>query len=174
MSHSTASTPSPSALVAFRLHGDLARPATLRVADLLRWPQHRAEAAFDCATSGRRRHVFTGPLLRDVVAAAGPCFDAASRKDRSRFLLAVTGGDGHQAVLSWAEIDPDFGNAPVLLAGSLDDHPLDADGCQLVVPGDGCGARYVSAVTAIWFGAPASAAALATPPRQAAALSTAP
>ncbi|GHI88461.1 hypothetical protein Sxan_58250 [Streptomyces xanthophaeus] len=97
--------------------------------------------------------MFEGPLLRDVVADAGPAFDARRRKDRSRFLLAVSGGDGHHTVLSWAELDADFAAGPVLLATRLDGEELDEAVSQLVVPTDRCGARYVSAVTHVWFGA---------------------
>jgi DMSO/TMAO reductase YedYZ molybdopterin-dependent catalytic subunit len=135
------------------LSGEVHHPVELTVADLRRsWEQHRAEVVFDCATSGPRHHTFQGPLLREVVAAAGPAFNAALRKDRSRFLLAVTGGDGHGTVLSWAEIDADFGNAPILLAVAIDGRGLDAEGSELVVPTDRCGARYVSAITSVWFG----------------------
>ncbi|GHA87372.1 molybdopterin-dependent oxidoreductase [Streptomyces termitum] len=135
------------------LWGEVARPGTLTVADLRRgWEQRRAEVVFDCATAGPQRHTFTGPLLREVVAAARPRFDPARRKERSRFLLAVSGGDGHHAVLSWAEVDADFGDAPVLLATRVDGRDLDAVGAHLVVPSDRCGARYVSAVTGIWTG----------------------
>ncbi|OON75639.1 molybdopterin-dependent oxidoreductase [Streptomyces tsukubensis] len=135
------------------LAGDLARPVRLTLADLRAgWSQHRAEVLFDCATSGPRRHLFEGPLLREVVLDAGPGFDVRRRKDRSRFLLVVGGGDGHHAVLSWAEIDADFGDAPVLLATRMDGRPLDTDGSQLVVPSDRCGARYVSAVRRVWAG----------------------
>jgi DMSO/TMAO reductase YedYZ molybdopterin-dependent catalytic subunit len=140
--------------VPFVLRGELLRPVELTVADLRRsWQQHRAEVVFDCAGSGPRQHTFHGPLLREVVAAAGPAFNSGHRKDRSRFLLTVTGGDGHHTVLSWAEIDPDFGNAPILLAVAMDGRDLDGAGSQLVVPSDRCGARYVSAVTSVWFGA---------------------
>ncbi|MFJ3518442.1 molybdopterin-dependent oxidoreductase [Streptomyces sp. NPDC090131] len=138
------------------LHGDLDRPALLSVADLREWARHRAEVVFDCATDGPQHHVFEGVLLRDVVASAGPGFDARRRKDRSRFLLTVSGGDGHQTVLAWAELDADFGVSPVLLATRLDGEDLDECGAQLVVPSDRCGARYVSAVTHVWFGAPAA------------------
>ncbi|MGW3391904.1 molybdopterin-dependent oxidoreductase [Streptomyces cinereoruber] len=139
----------------------MARPAVLTVADLRRgWEQHRAEVVFDCATAGPQHHAFAGPLLREVVAAALPRFDPARRKERARFLLAVSGGDGHHALLSWAEIDADFGDAPVLLATRTDDRDLDGDGPQLVVPSDRCGARYVSAVTGIWIGPPRLAGAL--------------
>lgn len=145
----------PGAAVPRRLliGGQVRRPASLTVADLRdRWAQHRARVVFDCATSGPRRHTFEGPLLREVVGDAGPAFDARRRKDRSRFLLSVTGGDGHHAVLAWAEIDADFGAAPVLLAASLDGRGLDTAGSQLVVPTDRCGARYISAITVIWVG----------------------
>ncbi|MFD8210281.1 molybdopterin-dependent oxidoreductase [Streptomyces sp. NPDC059695] len=138
---------------AFAIWGDVALPATLTVADLRgEWAQQRAEVVFDCATNGPQRHTFEGPLLRDVVAAARPGFDPARRKERSRFLLHVSGGDGHHALMSWAEIDPDFGGAPVLLATRMDERWLDTPGTQLVVPSDRCGARYVSSVTGIWIG----------------------
>lgn len=141
------------------LHGDLDHPATLSVADLrASWPRHRAEVTFDCATNGPQHHVFEGVLLRDVVSGAGPVFDARRRKDRSRYLLAVSGGDGHHTVLSWAELDDDFCGSPVLLATRLDGEDLDGAGSQLVVPSDRCGARYVSAVTHVWFGTPTAPA----------------
>lgn len=139
---------------AFAIQGDVARPTTLTVARLRQgWARHRADVVFDCATSGPQAHVFEGALLREVVADARPGFDPARRKERARFLLAVSGGDGHHAVLSWAEIDAEFGDAPVLLATRVDGTDLDAAGTQLVVPSDRCGARYVSAVTGIWIGA---------------------
>ncbi|GCD93210.1 molybdopterin-dependent oxidoreductase [Embleya hyalina] len=143
----------PTGTKCFHLHGNLSRPAVLTVVDLAaNWEQHRAEVTFDCATNGPQRHVFEGPLLRDVVTSAGPAFESRQRKERSRYVLAVHGGDGHGTMLSWAEIDPDFGNAPVLLATALDGRPLDDHGTQLVVPTDRCGARYVSAVTGVWLG----------------------
>ncbi|MEV7319488.1 molybdopterin-dependent oxidoreductase [Streptomyces sp. NPDC093970] len=131
------------------LTGDLARPSRLTVSDLLGRPQHRVRVSFECATSGVQRHDFSGPLLYDVLSAAGPDFDPARRKDRLRFLIAVTGADGHHTLLSWAEIDPDFGHAPVLLGVSIDGTPLDLAGPQLVLPQDRCGARHVSGITEI-------------------------
>ncbi|MFJ5774491.1 hypothetical protein [Streptomyces sp. NPDC093094] len=139
----------PGDMAEFVLTGDLDRPARLTVPDLLAWPQHGTETAFECTTSGIRRHRFTGPLLHDVLMDAAPAFDPARRKDRLRFLIAVRGSDGHRALLSWAEIDPDFGRAPVLLAVTLDDTPLDRAGSQLVLPQDRCGARYISGIEAV-------------------------
>ncbi|MFB6441033.1 molybdopterin-dependent oxidoreductase [Streptomyces sp. NPDC056411] len=154
----TAARPAPADVVPagpgrLVIRGQVRRPLTLTVAELReRWAQRHAAVVFDCATNGPQHHTFEGPLLREVLAAAGPAFDARRRKDRSRYLLTVTGGDGHHTVLSWAEIDADFGDAPVLLATSLDGRPLDAVGSQLVVPSDRCGARYISAITGIRVG----------------------
>ncbi|NDZ83001.1 molybdopterin-dependent oxidoreductase [Streptomyces sp. SID10853] len=135
------------------LKGELIRPVALTVADLrARWRQRRAEVVFDCAKNGPQHHTFEGPLLRDVLSDARPAFDPARRKDRSRYLLAVTGGDGHRTVLSWAEIDADFADSPILLATALDGRGLDMTGSQLVVPSDRCGARYISAITSVWVG----------------------
>ncbi|WP_263165490.1 molybdopterin-dependent oxidoreductase [Streptomyces sp. SCSIO ZS0520] len=131
------------------LTGDLAHPARLTVRHLRAWPQHRARVSFECATSGVRHHRFEGPLLHEVLSGAAPAFDPVRRKDRLRFLIAVSGTDGHHALLSWAEIDPDFAGAPVLLALSIDSSPLDRWGPQLVLPQDRCGARHVSGVDAI-------------------------
>ncbi|MFJ8792264.1 molybdopterin-dependent oxidoreductase [Streptomyces sp. NPDC102462] len=136
-------------LAELALTGDLARPVRLTVPDLLAWPQHRVRVGFECATSGTQHHRFAGPLLYDVLSDAGPGFDPVRRKDRLRFLIAVDGTDGHRALLSWAEIDPDFAHAPVLLAVSIDDTPLDRHGPQLVLPQDRCGARHISGINAI-------------------------
>ncbi|MGX7759488.1 molybdopterin-dependent oxidoreductase [Streptomyces angustmyceticus] len=157
-SRTTAAPPAPGDAVppdprCFLIRGQLRRPLALTVAQLReRWPQRRAEVVFDCATNGPQHHTFEGPLLREVIDAAEPAFDVRRRKDRSRYVLAITGRDGHHAALSWAELDADFGDAPVLLATAMDGRPLDASGSQLVVPSDRCGARYISAVTGIWLG----------------------
>jgi DMSO/TMAO reductase YedYZ molybdopterin-dependent catalytic subunit len=137
---------------AVRLHGRLDRPGELTVRQLRQLPVHRVEVSFDCLGSGGQRHGFEGPKLWDVLRAAGPRVDFQGRKQRPRLVLTVTGADGHSAVLSWAEIDPDFGGQQILLATDMDGDPLDETGPQLVVPADACGARYISGVAEVWLG----------------------
>ncbi len=84
---------------------------------------------------------------------AHPVFDPRERRDLSRYLVADTGGDGHHTVLSWAEVDAAFGDAPVLLATGMDGRGLDAAGSRPVVPADRCGARHVSTITRVRAGA---------------------
>ncbi|WP_441246818.1 molybdopterin-dependent oxidoreductase [Kitasatospora sp. McL0602] len=130
-------------------HGRFDHPVELTVEQLRALPARRVEVSFDCLGSGMQRHTFDGPLLWDVLRASHPLVDLATRKQRLRHLLAVTGADGHLAVVSWAEVDPDFGGQQILLATAIDGRPLDADGPQLVIPADACGARYVSGITAV-------------------------
>jgi hypothetical protein len=129
-----------------RLGGEVRTPRVLDVADLRSLPRHECEVEFACRRTGARRHRFTGPLLLDVAHLAEPAFVPGERKDRLRFLISVRAHDGHRVVLSWAEIDPEFGNTPVLLGLTRDGDALDAEGPQLVVPGDVCGARHISKV----------------------------
>ncbi|MFC4009953.1 hypothetical protein ACFOY2_22180 [Nonomuraea purpurea] len=131
------------------LSGEIRAPAWLSVAMLRSMPQREVTVTFECRSSGLRRHYFTGPLLIDVLRAAEPLFDPDERKDRLRFLISVLGRDGHRAVVSWGEIDPEFGNTPAVLAVSMDCRRLDGEGPHLVMPGDRCGARHISQVTDI-------------------------
>ncbi|MDH6113833.1 hypothetical protein P3T36_005655 [Kitasatospora sp. MAP12-15] len=134
------------------LHGHLDEPAELTVEHLRYLPVHRVQVSFDCRTNGEQRHGFEGPKLWDVLRAARPRIDFSGRKPRLRYLVAVTGADGHCVVLSWAEVDPEFGGRPILLATSVDGAPLDGVGPQLVVPADSCGARFVTGITSLWVG----------------------
>lgn len=132
-----------------RIAGEVLAPAALGFHDLRTLPQHERDVAFTCRRSGPRHHSFTGPLLLDVARLAEPALTPLERKERLRFLIALRAADGHRAVLAWAEIDPEFGNASILLGLTRDGRPLDAEGPQLVVPGDACGARNVSRIVEV-------------------------
>ncbi len=97
--------------------------------------------------------VYTGASLWTLLAqtAGGIKPVAASGKNPTIAMYVVaTGSDGYRAVLSLADIDPEFGNQPVLDAYSIDGKPLDRGGvARLVVPGDVMAARSVSNLAAI-------------------------
>lgn len=132
-----------------RLAREVCAPRGLTMADLRALPQFEQAVAFTCRKTGLRRHVFGGPSLLEVALLAEPMFVPAERKSRARFMISLRGGDGHRVPLSWAEIDPEFGNQRVLLGILRDGEALDGEGPQLVVPGDVCGARNVSGVTGL-------------------------
>lgn len=91
---------------------------------------------------------FTGVKLWDVLGAAQPNYNADVKNDKLSQYLVVTGSDGYQAVIALGEIDPEFGNQPVLLAYEQDGAAIEG-GLRLVVPGDMRGGRYVSGVVNI-------------------------
>jgi molybdate transport system substrate-binding protein len=91
---------------------------------------------------------FTGALLWDVLGAAEPNFNTDVRNDKLGMFIVATGSDGYQAVIAWGEIDPDFGNQPILLAYDESGVPIDG-GVRLVVPDDKQDGRYVSGLVDI-------------------------
>jgi hypothetical protein len=92
---------------------------------------------------------YTGITLWNLLDTAGGGVDTTTAKNDilSKYVIA-TGSDGYTAVYSLGEIDPMFGNQPILIAssdtaGQLG--PSGADGLsRVVVPGDIAGGRYVS------------------------------
>jgi hypothetical protein len=91
---------------------------------------------------------YTGTTLWNLLADAGGVTTTTAKNDILSKYVIATGSDGYQAVFSLGEVDPSFGNQPVLVAyadtaGQLG--PNASDGlARMVVPGDVAGGRYVS------------------------------
>lgn len=133
---------------AFDIVGNVKNRLVLNTAVLEKLPAKTLTVTYRSG-SVTETHTFTGPLLRDVVALAGPKFDPAVRNDKLRHYVSATGTDGYQAIVAWGEIDPDFANQDILLATTEDGRSLADDGPRLVVPSDGRGGRYVFGVARI-------------------------
>jgi hypothetical protein len=86
---------------------------------------------------------YTGTTLWNLLADAGGATTTTAKNDILSKYVIATGSDGYQAVFSLGEIDPMFGNQPVLVAysdtaGQLG--PKGSDGlARMVVPGDTAG-----------------------------------
>ncbi len=141
---------SPVGSTSVQLTGLVETPATLTVADLQKLPSQTVNVTFKAGTAAQT-HSFTGVLLADVLARAKLKLDSKIKNDQLRFYMVVTANDGSTAVISYGEIDPFFGNQPILVAWEQDGKPLTGtDGpVRLVTPGDVKGGRYVSGVVAI-------------------------
>ncbi len=85
---------------------------------------------------------FMGVKLWDILSASQPNLNADVKNDKLSMFIVATGSDGYETVISWGEIDPDFGNQPILVAFEQDGQPI--DGLRLIVPGDAHDGRYVS------------------------------
>lgn len=122
---------------------------TIHLSDLQQMPAESEQVSF-VAGGTPEQHTFKGTRLFNVLNAAKVQFDPKVKNSQLRGYVLVTATDGYQSVVSWGELDPNFGNAAILLAWDQDGKPFsDKDGPRLTVPGDKFGGRYVSGVARI-------------------------
>jgi DMSO/TMAO reductase YedYZ molybdopterin-dependent catalytic subunit len=125
----------------FQLSGAIARPATFDLAAL---------QALPAVTRTIGTNTYTGVSLWDLVNAAAPQTNASVKNDLAGFYVLATGSDGYRVILSLAELSPDFGNQPDIVAYAQNGAPLTTTGfARLVIPNDGKAGRYVSNLVAI-------------------------
>jgi DMSO/TMAO reductase YedYZ molybdopterin-dependent catalytic subunit len=98
--------------------------------------------------AGESGNEWTGPLLWDVLNAAG-VLDEARPRDQAHLAIRVTGADGYSAVVALGEISPQFANRPIQLADHMNGTPLPSQGLRLIVPEDRLGGRSVRDVVRI-------------------------
>ncbi len=98
----------------------------------------------------------TGVKLWDLLNDAGGVNVTAAKNDILSKYVIATGSDGYKAVFSLGEINPNFGDQPVLVAYSDTNGQLGPNGsdglARMVVPGDGAGGRYVSDLVSLHVG----------------------
>lgn len=123
-------------------------------------PQETVNVSFQ-AGQGTTTSSFTGTRLLNVFdAPGGATLPNDINNAKLRVSVMVTGADDYQVVLSWGELDPDFGAEPIMLAYLQDGQPMgDKQGmARLVMPNDKRGGRYVSTVKSIDIRDPGPAA----------------
>jgi hypothetical protein len=151
-----------------KIDGDVNTPVNLTVDEIAALPgQQTLNITYLNHLGVAQAHSETGPTLWTVlnIAAGGikvppptPNQYVGQPAKQITLYVLVVGTDGYQAVVSEAEIDQDFGNAPILLAYMedgvvLSDVPpgsADFKGpAQLVVPTDTHGGRYANQICRI-------------------------
>ena len=120
--------------------GTVGHRLKLTAADLAALPQHTQTVTFLAGTAPQT-HVYTGPLLVDVLNAADPTFDPDIKNDKLRHYASVIGPDGYAVTVAWGEIDPGFENKEVLVALTEDGVALGDAGPRVTMPGDSRGGR---------------------------------
>jgi DMSO/TMAO reductase YedYZ molybdopterin-dependent catalytic subunit len=143
----------PTASEGIAISGEVASPREVTLADLQLLPVETVEVTVAVLEEGgaSETHTYTGVHLYDVLEWVGLAGDPADPESRVQLYVVLTARDGYQVVLSVGEIQPDLGDAPILLAWEEDGAPLPAEQApaQLVVPGDGDDSRYIWAITEI-------------------------
>lgn len=100
------------------------------------------------AAIGNTDRSWTGPLLWDVLVAAG-AVDPAKPVDAVHLGVRVMGADGWTAVFGLAELSPEFAGKPIQLADQMNGAPIQGQGVRLIVPGEHRGGRSVRDVVRI-------------------------
>lgn len=120
--------------------GDIHRDWVIRTCDL---DAHAREPISVRYVTDRCRevHQVAGVPLHHVLARVTLCCDADRKMDRLNFAVIAHAEDGYQVLLSWAEIDPEFGACAALLATRYNGQTLTLP--TLVLPHDGRASRYV-------------------------------
>jgi len=135
---------------ALHVTGQVLNPLKLSVADLQN--NYTAQTVNVTYLSGTQSvsASFTGVYLRDLLDAAEVNYNPDVKNDTLSLIIVATGSDKYQAIVTYGDIDPNFGNQPVLVAYAQDGKPLtDTGPFRLVVPGDQHGGRYVSSLVSL-------------------------
>jgi DMSO/TMAO reductase YedYZ molybdopterin-dependent catalytic subunit len=143
-----ASVAGPSDSISFA--GAVEHPRTLTLADLKREPATTVAVSLKTG-KGVLTGSYTGVLLWTLLQEAVIKLNPESRNDVIRHTIVVTSSDGYSAVLSAAEIDPEFGGERAIIAYAKDGLPLaDKRGfARLILPTDKLAARAISGVASI-------------------------
>jgi DMSO/TMAO reductase YedYZ molybdopterin-dependent catalytic subunit len=132
-----ASAPAWAADATVSIEGQIAHPLKLSAADLKKMPATELDVTFQTGHGPETGH-FTGVLLWSVLDQA-QLTDTKGKHPDLHHTLAATATDDYVIAFSFGEIDPEFGNKPIIIAYARDGKPL--DGLRLIVPGDKLGAR---------------------------------
>lgn len=133
--------------------GLVARPEVFDAGALASLPQHEVTTRPAARHGGiivePRR--YSGPLLWDVLQAAGPRLDAQVREDILNKVVIVRGVDGYSAAIAAGEIEPRFMGQKVIVATAVEGRPLpDSEGgIRLIVPADKAVGRALRGVQSI-------------------------
>jgi DMSO/TMAO reductase YedYZ molybdopterin-dependent catalytic subunit len=132
------------------IKGGVDHPRTLAPADIQHEPQSTVSISQHTG-HGTLSGSFTGVSLWTLLQEAGVTMEAGKKNDVIHHTVTVTGADGYSAVLSLAEIAPEFGADQAVIAWQQDGKPLAEAGgfARLVVPGDKAAGRAVSAIATI-------------------------
>ena len=134
--------------------GDVADPRVLTLKDLQLMRRSSLTLRVLDADGKRRVHIYTGVLLRDIIATVSPTGPGGATNSTRGFAL-VEGVSGDSSLVGFPEFEEAFGNKQILVAYLIDGSPLPGQAIgQLVVPEDQTQGRFVSAISTIRVGSP--------------------
>lgn len=129
--------------------GDLPMPLHLTLADLAAMPRQTVKLP----NPQGGEFTYEGVSLVEVLKRAGAPNGSSLRGAALASYVLAKASDGYQVAFTLGEIDPSFGNTPILIADHRDGAPLTGNQgtLRLIVPNDHEGARSVRMLETLDF-----------------------
>jgi DMSO/TMAO reductase YedYZ molybdopterin-dependent catalytic subunit len=136
----SAQAPAPAATL--KISGNVTTPLELSLADLKVMPRKTITVN---NPHDKKSEAYEGVLLQTLLSKAGAPQGSQLRGPAMATYVLAEASDGYRVVFSLAELDPDFTDAQVLVADTLDGAPMgpNVGPLRLVVPQDNRPARWV-------------------------------
>jgi DMSO/TMAO reductase YedYZ molybdopterin-dependent catalytic subunit len=134
-----------------RINGKVENSLVLSLSDLQNYPPSSIEVTYFSGANGLVKRSFTGVWLSELLKTAVVETDPAIKNDIIRKYVVVVGSDCYETVLAVADLLPEYGGQPIMVAyADGDGIPLFEEGfAKLVIPGDKRASRYVSNIVRI-------------------------
>jgi DMSO/TMAO reductase YedYZ molybdopterin-dependent catalytic subunit len=134
--------------------GDVGFPKVVTLKDL-QLMQHTSITMRVVDPDGKRRvHIFTGVLLRDLIASVAPTSPGGATDSANAYAL-VEGANGDAAIISFPEFEAAFNGKNIIVAFEIDGAPLPGQNIgELIVPEDQTSGRFIVGITTIRIGSP--------------------
>jgi len=134
--------------------GDVADPRVMTLKDLQLMRRSSVTLHVLDADGKRRVHIYTGVLLRDIIASVSPTGPGGATQSTAAYAF-VEGVNGDAAIIAFPEFEAAFNNKQILVAYLVDGSPFPGQSIgQLVVPEDQGQGRFISPVATIRIGSP--------------------
>jgi DMSO/TMAO reductase YedYZ molybdopterin-dependent catalytic subunit len=129
--------------------GDLPSQLVLKAEDLLKMPRETVTIPDQDGT----KVAYEGVPLREILKRAGAPMEKELRGKALASYVLAKAHDGYQVVFTLAEVAPEFGNEPILVADKRDGKALFGyqGPFRLVCPNDKAGARSVRMLETLEF-----------------------
>jgi DMSO/TMAO reductase YedYZ molybdopterin-dependent catalytic subunit len=137
-----AQTAAPASAPALKIGGNVSNPLELSLADLKNMPRKTITVT---NPHDKKSETYEGVLLQALLLKAGAPQGHDMRGPAMTTYLLAEASDGYRVLFSLPELDPDFTDAQVLVADTIDGAPLgpNAGPLRLVVPQDKRPARWI-------------------------------
>jgi DMSO/TMAO reductase YedYZ molybdopterin-dependent catalytic subunit len=135
-------TAAAAATAELKIGGAVETPLTLSIDDLKKMPRKKLSVV---NPHEKKTEVYEGVAVQELLHRAGAPQGGQLRGAAMTLTVVAEGSDGYKAVFAIAELDPDFQDAEVIVADTVDGGPIGPNQgpLRIVAPHDKRPARWV-------------------------------